>query len=237
MGIVSNLITDMTLQGASDQELARAVKHSMVVIDAPKHKLDYEASWRDNNIQGLRDKYQPKPDRERGGGAATIISRAKNEVYVDKKRGEVKYNMKGKSWYNPNLPEGAKIYNVANDSELYYVNNKIYDKDTGLTTYKDIKGNTITFDRKNEKEYKKYNPTLQRDENGKIYFKNENGNIFKATKRTQKSTQMDETNDARSLMLNKHDPKEQAYADYANSMKALANTARKEYMYTNYSSH
>lgn len=237
MGIVSNLITDMTLQGASDQELARAVKHSMVVIDAPKHKLDYEASFRDNNIQGLKDKYQPKWDKngnkkENGGGAATIISRAKNEERVDKRRGEVKYNMKGKSWYNPNLPEGAKIYNVARDSDLYYIDNRTYDKETGLTTYKDTKGNKIIFNRKNKEEYEKYNPVLKKDDTGKVYFENKNGDIFKATKRKQKSTQMDETNDARSLMLNKNDPKEQAYADYANSMKALANTARKEYMYT-----
>ena len=40
MGKVSNLITDMTLKGATQDELARAVRHSMVVIDAEKHKLD-----------------------------------------------------------------------------------------------------------------------------------------------------------------------------------------------------
>lgn len=38
MGVISNLITDMTLRGADEDELARAVKHSMVVIDAEKHK-------------------------------------------------------------------------------------------------------------------------------------------------------------------------------------------------------
>ena len=41
MGEISNLITDMTLKGATEPEIARAVKHSMVVIDAAKHKLDY----------------------------------------------------------------------------------------------------------------------------------------------------------------------------------------------------
>lgn len=41
MGKISNLITDMTLRGAKESELVRAVKHSMVVIDAAKHKLDY----------------------------------------------------------------------------------------------------------------------------------------------------------------------------------------------------
>ncbi|MEG2624412.1 MAG: helix-turn-helix domain-containing protein, partial [Clostridia bacterium] len=33
MGTISNLLTDMTLRGAVDEELVRAVKHSMVVID------------------------------------------------------------------------------------------------------------------------------------------------------------------------------------------------------------
>lgn len=238
MGVVSNLISDMTLQGATDKEITRAVKHSMVVIDAVKHKLDYQASYRDNNIQGLRDKFQPKFDKDgnpiigKGGGAATIISRAKNEVHVDKRRGEVKYNMIGKPWYNPKLPEGAKIYNVARDNDLYYIENRTYDKDTGLTTYKDTKGNKITFNKKNKDEYERYNPVLKKDDNGKVYFENKNGDIFRATKRKTKSTQMDETNDAKTLVLNKDDPKEMIYADYANSMKALANQARKEYMYT-----
>lgn len=37
MGKVSNLITDMTIHGANTDELARAVRHSMVVIDSEKH--------------------------------------------------------------------------------------------------------------------------------------------------------------------------------------------------------
>lgn len=53
MGVISNLITDMTLGGASDEKLARAVRHSMVVIDAQKHKLDYKSSEIDNNIAGI----------------------------------------------------------------------------------------------------------------------------------------------------------------------------------------
>ena len=54
MGIISNLITDMTLRGADEKEIARAVKHSMVVIDAEKHKLDYKRSERENGIQELK---------------------------------------------------------------------------------------------------------------------------------------------------------------------------------------
>ena len=62
MGIISNLITDMTLKGASPEELARAVRHSMVVIDAPKHKLDYKRSEEQNGIAALKKKYQSNVD-------------------------------------------------------------------------------------------------------------------------------------------------------------------------------
>lgn len=78
MGEVSNLITDMTIHGASHQELARAVRHSMVVIDAEKHKLNWKQSAIDNGIPQLKAKYQ-------GGtraGAATLISRARSQVHV-----------------------------------------------------------------------------------------------------------------------------------------------------------
>lgn len=78
MGDVSNLITDMTLKGASDGEIARAIRHSMVVIDAEKHKLNYEQSFRDNGIAALKKKYQ---GGERAG-ASTLISKAKSTVYV-----------------------------------------------------------------------------------------------------------------------------------------------------------
>ena len=44
MGKASNLITDMTIKGASLDEIERAVKHSMCVIDAEKHNLDWKKS-------------------------------------------------------------------------------------------------------------------------------------------------------------------------------------------------
>lgn len=78
MGEISNLITDMTIRNATEGELARAVKHSMVVIDAEKHELNYKQSAIDNNIKQLREKYQSKPDGT-SGGAATLISRAGSE--------------------------------------------------------------------------------------------------------------------------------------------------------------
>jgi hypothetical protein len=78
MGNISNLITDMTLKGAPHDELARAIRHSMVVIDAQNHELNYRQSEKDHGIPGLKEKYQ-------GGkraGAQTLISRARGEVHL-----------------------------------------------------------------------------------------------------------------------------------------------------------
>ena len=80
MGIISNLITDMTIIGATREELARAVRHSMVVIDAEKHGLDYKQSAADNGIAALHKKYQGSTR----GGAATIVSRSKSETPAPK---------------------------------------------------------------------------------------------------------------------------------------------------------
>lgn len=175
MGKISNLITDMTLKGASREELARAVRHSMVVIDAEKHGLDYKQSELDNNIAGLKKDYQ-------NGGASTLISRSKGQKTVDKRQGSPLVNLKGKDWYDPNRPEGALIWKTADDLEYSYTR---INKRTGQPV-------TVT------------------------------------KHRTQKSTQMAETDDARTLISDADTPMEHAYADYANSMKALANRARVE---------
>ena len=102
MGKVSNLITDMYLKGASEDELARAVRHSMVVIDAEKHKLDYRKSEKDNNIAELREKYQRHEENNPAAverstgksllgksktGPSTLISRANQEIDVLETRG------------------------------------------------------------------------------------------------------------------------------------------------------
>lgn len=78
MGKVSNLITDMTIRGANEDEIARAVRHSMVVIDAEKHNLDWRASESDNGIKELKAKYQGGPNK----GASTLISKASSDEYV-----------------------------------------------------------------------------------------------------------------------------------------------------------
>ena len=82
MGQVSNLITDMTIRGASTQELARAVRHSMVVIDAEKHNLNYRQSAIDNGIAQLKSKYQGSSR----AGASTLISRATSAVRVAERK-------------------------------------------------------------------------------------------------------------------------------------------------------
>lgn len=161
MGKISNLITDMTLKGATQEELARAVRHSMVVIDAEKHGLDYKRSEQDNGIASLKTKYQGKPT----GGASTLISLAKSETSVPKRQGSPIIN-----------EDGSLSYKTATD--LTYV-----DKRTG-----------------------------------------------KIKERRQKSTKMAETKDARTLSSGT--PQEEAYADYANKLKSLANQARKEMVAT-----
>ena len=173
MGKISNLITDMTLMGANDHELARAVKHSMVVIDAEKHKLNYKQSEIDNNIAELKRKYQGHIDADGKyrEGTGTIVSRAKGQESVLKRQGSPIID-----------PEtGKQTWKVADD--LTYEQKKVNPK-TGEVTYK-----TIT--------------------------------------KTQKSTKMAETDDAMTLVSKFREPREIAYAEFANKMKALANEARK----------
>lgn len=185
MGKISNLITDMTLKGANQNELAQAVRHSMVVIDAGKHKLDYKQSEVDNNISALRKRYQYRIDedgKEYTGGASTLISRASGQASVVKRQGSPKINQKGTEWYDPTKPEGALVYKDADDA--HYTSTKV-NKRTGEVQ------------------------TIERT-------------------RTQRSTQMAETTDAHTLVSDKNTKMENLYADYANSMKDMANRARIE---------
>lgn len=104
MGIISNLITDMYIRGASAEDLIKATKHSMVVIDAEKHHLDYKRSEKENDIDELKRKYQihidPETGEEKYGGASTIISSAKSEVRVTKRQGAPRIDKKtGDVWY------------------------------------------------------------------------------------------------------------------------------------------
>lgn len=162
MGKISNLITDMYAGGASKDEIIRATKHSMVVIDAEKHHLDYTRSEKENDIQALKKTYQKHIEDEGYGGANTIISKAKSPYMVEKRQGSARIN-----------PDGTVWYKKADD--LKYIDNK-----TGEQKVK-----------------------------------------------MQKSTKMAETKNAFDLVSDIDNPMERAYANYANSMKALAIEARK----------
>lgn len=140
MGVISNLITDMTLKGAPDHELAKAVKHSMVVIDAEKHKLNYKQSEIDNGIAALKRRWQGHYDEDGSyhEGASTLISAAKSEVRVDKRVGSPKVNIKGKPWYDPEQPEGALLYKSVKE---YYTdkNGKVQQRVTKTTKMAEAK--------------------------------------------------------------------------------------------------
>ena len=86
MGIATNLITDMTVGGAKMDEIARAVKHSMVVIDSEKHHLDYKKSAEDFGIEELRRTYQGENPNGTPRGASTIFSQASSTAYVPRRK-------------------------------------------------------------------------------------------------------------------------------------------------------
>ena len=227
MGKISNLITDMTLSGgASDSEMARAIKHSMVVIDAEKHKLDYKRSEIENDIASLKKKYQRTllPDGSiKTGGAATIISKAKGVHYVDKRRGQARID-----------PEtGEKIYLRANPNDFFYVD-KTWNKKTGITTIVTADGKKIKYNSNDPVEREKYEPVGKYDpDKDTMVYTNKAGDItYRTQTRTQRSTNMAEAKDAYELVSAAQHPMEIIYADYANSMKALANRARKEMLAT-----
>lgn len=140
MGKASNLITDMTLKGATQDELAKAVRHSMVVIDAEKHKLDYKQSEIDNNISYLKKKYQGSisEDGRYREGAATLISRAKSETSVLKRKGSPIIDKEtGKQTYKE-VYEEYKVYKKLKDPEtgkhlIDPKTGKVLKEDTGKT--------------------------------------------------------------------------------------------------------
>lgn len=96
MGKVTNLIMDMTLQNAPIEELVPAVKHSMVVVDAYKHRLDFKQSEIDNHIASLNKKYRGSAK----AGASTLITRATSPAYINER----------KDYYKIDPTTGEKIF-------------------------------------------------------------------------------------------------------------------------------
>jgi len=119
MGDVSNLITDMTIKGAPPEELARAVRHSMVVIDAEKHNLNYKQSFIDHGIGELKKKYQGAAD----AGASTLISKASSEervgirkTTIDPATGKKVYEYTNESYTNK---KGQQILRTEKSTKMY----------------------------------------------------------------------------------------------------------------------
>lgn len=129
MGKISNLITDMTIKGAGWDEISRAVKHSMVVIDAEKHNLDWRRSETDQGIAELRLKYQGKEK----GGASTLLSRRKNEAKDVWEREEIKYPSVMTPEELTKWQAGEKVYRET--GRMYKPGKYIKDPDTGERVY------------------------------------------------------------------------------------------------------
>jgi AraC-like DNA-binding protein len=118
MGNISNLISDMHVKGAPLDEISRAVRHSMVVIDAPKHELNYKQSEIDHGIADLKKRYQD------GKGAATVISRAKSPVrplerkmHIDPETGKKVYEYTGATY--------EKVYSTKRKGDVVKVMPKL----------------------------------------------------------------------------------------------------------------
>lgn len=222
MGKISNLITDMTIKGATDDEKARAVRHSMVVIDAAKHHLDYESSYVQNDIEALKKKYQKHYDKDgnetRAHGASTLISAAKSEERIIKTQGQPRINIKGTPYYDPDRPEGALIFKTSDNAAYRVIKDPVSKKDVDVLERKD---GTLYF-LSGEKGKKKKAIDISEADMGKIKIK-----LHK-----QKSTKMAQTDDARTLISDTRAPMELIYADYANACKALANEARRILYFT-----
>lgn len=117
MGKISNLITDMTLKGAPIDDVVKAVKHSMVVIDAVKHNLDYKKSYEENGIAELKTLYQGGPT----AGASTLISRASSKAVVNERRGSGRIDPKtGEVYYF----ESGRTYTPWDKNTKQYVTDK-----------------------------------------------------------------------------------------------------------------
>lgn len=216
MGRVSNLITDMTLMGAGEEELARAVKHSMVIIDAEKHNLDWRQSEKDFRIHELRKRYQPN------GGTGTLISRAKSPKVV-LERSDVKPSMIDKetgkiNWRYTNrfikeFDPVTKTYRIPDEKFMSELQDTL--RKEGRTIRK-VTNYQIKTDRDDAE-------TAQIISDFSKRFKEQNGYTYRLA--TKSSTKMAEAEDAYSLSSGTK--MEAIYANYANSMKALGNKARK----------
>lgn len=194
MGKVSNLITDMTIGGAPFSEIERAVKHSMVVIDAEKHHLDYRQSAIDNSISALVKKYQKK-----NGGASTVISNSGANAKVEINERKLRSAKDG----GPIDPKTGKLVYV--DTGRTHSETKVVDPDTGKTKW------IASYRVRPETEV----------------VKKDGEPVTRESLVQEKVAKLSSTDDARTFMSKNPTPIEMIYADHSNSLKGMANEARK----------
>ncbi len=235
MGMISNLITDMTLKGATDSELARAVKHSLVVIDANKHHLNYKQSEIDNGIAALHKKYQTQYDQfgREHQGSATLISKAKSPLRVPERKEGAFFAR----------DTGNLLTLINEEQNLYYddITKKVYKEKDKRTLYIDpATGKKLYHDTGrafNKVSYKASDGSTKKatvyEKNGVLGYKNDKGLFTEVDPdrvviqlATTRTTKIAEVEDAR--LLSSGTPQEEAYASYSNKMKAMGNNARKE---------
>lgn len=225
MGVVSNLITDMYARGCDDpKDLADAVRYSMVVIDAKKHKLNYKQAEKDFNIESLKKKYQSHADGTYGG-ASSILSRSKSETTVAARAigYDIDPDTGAKIFRSPRKTTEADQKRVKVTAPDGYFWTDSQGKSHRSKTMKDANGKDI---------YATTDGKVIKNKDGSYTYDRGSGKDIWETRgykaRTQKSTKMYEASDARTLLSDTPNEIERAYADYANHMKALGNQARKE---------
>jgi DNA-binding CsgD family transcriptional regulator len=229
MGEATNLITDMYARGCTGaDEITRAVKYSMVMIDAKKHKLNYKQAYKDLNIAELQNKYQKK-----GGGVSSLLSRATHEVEVEARQqgydidpdtGEKKFRSPTKTTASKATP----VYVTAPAGAVY--------KDAS-GKLKKYKSGAYLKDENGNKVQETWTGKLVKNSDGTYTYNAGNGKTkwtYTEVARKSTSTMMYEAKDARELYSDPKNPSqmEVVYADYANHMKTLGNKARKSSLQT-----
>ena len=227
MGIASNLITDMYARGCEDEEeLSRAVRYSMVIIDAYKHKLNYKAAYEDYGIEELKKKYQNRvaeDGTEKYGGASSLLSRSKSKVQVDARS----------MAYNIDKETGEKIYRAPKYTTKAIRDKQYVEAPEGYINPKTgRKGSKYMVDEDGKKIVATTDGKIVKNSDGTYSYDKGSGREVWVTKgyekRKQDSTQMAEAKDARTLLSDNPNEIERMYADFANHMKVLANRARLE---------
>lgn len=207
MGIVSNLIQDMSTQEWTEEDMAAAVRHSMVIIDSEKHVLDWKQSAKDNHIDELVKKYQVEPSGS--AGASTIMSRHKQEMEVPERKPGVKLDNNRRQFIDPKTGE-----------KLYENTNRLYDKG-----HKDENGQWVV-DERNVVATQKVNKILEVDPYSLVGNDKSRVEMSYANHASRMKAL---ANESRKTMINTKDIERdpQAYSKYKPVVQAMNNEVKK----------